>query len=92
MSETWLLNERFTYPSAKLQVSTNFDSNNEQFVKFEVLISGILKPLTYYKADGNAVMVGSNGTVSNTAYRTIVLSEPASGDFLTWLTANAVKQ
>lgn len=26
------------------------------------------------------------------AYRTIVLDEPATGDFLTWLQKNAVKQ
>lgn len=28
----------------------------------------------------------------NKTYRTIILDEPATGDFLTWLQANAVKQ
>ena len=28
----------------------------------------------------------------NEAYRTITLAEPATGDLLTWLQANAVKQ
>lgn len=32
------------------------------------------------------------GNWTDQAYRTIVLDEPATGDFLTWLEANAVKQ
>ena len=31
-------------------------------------------------------------TWTNEAYRTIILDEPATGDFLTWLQKNAVKQ
>lgn len=39
--------------------------------------------------------VGSNILTTywiNEAYRTITLAEPATGDLLTWLQSNAVKQ
>lgn len=38
-----------------------------------------------------SALYGGNGWV-NSAYRTITLNEPATGDLLTWLQTNATKQ
>lgn len=93
-SETWVLNETFTYPSSSVDSTINFTSNNEQFVRFFLQPSGIIKPLTYYRADGTSVTVGSGGHIpsDHSAYRTITFETAPTGDLLTWLQANGVKQ
>lgn len=52
----------------------------------------------YKKSSDNSVYVanqegkGNKITWTNSAYRTITLEQPATGDLLTWLQSNAVKQ
>lgn len=55
--------------------------------------------IRYKKNDNKYTEVWSSGMTSgsstgwkNEAYRTIVLDKPATGDFLTWLQKNAVRQ
>lgn len=48
----------------------------------------------YYNENGvtEAWGGGMPGNWTNSAYRTITLEQPATGDLLTWLQKNAVKQ
>ena len=85
--ETWLLNEGVT--PTTMSVIIPFVSNGNTFSSIDMIGD---KPSRYaIQYDITLVFEGLGGW-SNTAYRTIVLSEPASGGFLKWLTANAVKQ
>lgn len=60
-----------------MPMSINYKKNNNEYT--EVWRSGML---------GGGSFTGWK----DEAYRTIVLDEPATGDFLTWLQKNAIKQ
>lgn len=50
--------------------------------------------LTYHSITGNSIVVASGDiprVLFNSIYRQITLAEPATGDLLTWLEANAVR-
>lgn len=89
MAETWLLNDNITLPGSKGTTYTfAFISNSESF-------TGILNnepELMYTSSGGSTSVYSTRGGWMNDAYKTIVLSENASGDALTWLTANGAKQ
>nr|DAI55031.1 MAG TPA: hypothetical protein [Caudoviricetes sp.] len=93
-SETWLLNET---------VSTNINSFVFDFVSNNTNFKGIIA----YDADTDYTLsylvttdfsqpqtevYDENGVWKNQAFRTIILTEPATGDLLTWLQANGTKQ
>lgn len=96
-----------TLPSGDSQGFTTFYikfiSNNTSFVKIQtwnkVLGSTHIKNV-YYQDDNDSstagdVTVYTSGegwATSGSVYRTIQLLEPATGDLLTWLRANATKQ
>lgn len=100
MAETWVLNETiYEAGSDDLRFYAGFQCNGERFDEFNAFINSPPFPPSYdilianheqnYKTiysyyDGSAWWLDE-------AYRTIVLDEPASGDFLTWLEANAEK-
>lgn len=53
--------------------------------------------ICYYNKDKELQVWSSSHALDSSgwidqAYRTITLAEPATGEFLTWLQANAVKQ
>lgn len=88
--ETWVLNEYIDpLDHGEVTYSTDFTSNNNHFNSISCTdsIVGVL----YY----NDTLVFGGRPVAiwkDQAYRKITFSAPPSGDFLTWLEANAVKQ
>lgn len=96
MNETWLLNEQQADTSKSIYATftVDFTSNGQAFDRLSQDTSGTgIKAGSFiYYTSGKVVTTAYDSGWTNTAYRTIVLSEPASGEFLKWLTANAVKQ
>lgn len=90
-SETWYFNETITEPSDSF--SFNFTSNDKTFRAIIQMSSRFFNYLLYVDATGagmTAYDLDSN-TWSDSGYRTIVLEEPATGNLLTFLEANATK-
>lgn len=92
MSETWVWNDNPSW-TGNGTFNVSFVSKNMSYTKFIYGASGIddMEKSLYY----NDVNVLSDHTARHwidEAYRTIVLDEPATGDLLTFLQANAVKQ
>lgn len=98
--ETWVINNYFT-DLATITESVNFISNGTNFTSITIKIAPVGE--SYIKYDNTIVcnlQVGKNpdGTYginpiwTNSSYCTITLASPATGDLLTWLQANAVKQ
>lgn len=96
-TETWYLNNSITILDSP--VSINFVSNSTNFTTISFTRKG---PSMYIKYDDTTVGevelltdIGDNKhytSWTNEAYRTITLASPATGDLLTWLQKNAVKQ
>ena len=85
--ETWVLNGMpNVIPSFSYDVT--FESNGTTYSKISASGSGPMAALYY---DDTSVYSGMNGWTS-VAYQTITFATPPSGDLLTWLQANAVKQ
>lgn len=99
--ETWVINNSYSSLADFTASSLNFISNGKNFTSITIKITPVGS--TYIKYDDIKVnnittdYVGE-GTVSaisswiDQAYRTITLSTPATGELLTWLQSNAVKQ
>lgn len=86
-SETWVLNENFNIIEISDQVfSCSFKSNNASYSSLTVS-SG----KTVLKYDNTGIYTVRGGW-TNEVYRKITFSTPPTGDLLTWLEANAVKQ
>ena len=100
--ETWYLNEYVSGPKASYEV--DFVSGRQKFFRFtvgeefSVDDSNVTTSHTLYfegrEDDGSTfrIIVTSNAGWISTTFRTITLSTPATGKFLIWLQANAVKQ
>ena len=93
--ETWYFNNMIVIPNGILYV--NFTSNGTKYKKmYELKIANIIHRLHYERANVGATKVDmaydyETDTWYNEAYRTIVLDEPATGDVLAVLEANATK-
>ena len=91
-SETWVLNKATEFPLA-MQFAVNFNSNGKSFTSISAgnggLFYGTTTAAQAMPAPG-AVLVISSWYAE--AYRTLVFDEAPTGDLLTWLTANGVKQ
>ena len=91
-SETWVLNKATEFPLA-MQFAVNFNSNGKSFTSISAgnagLFYGTTKAAQAMPAPG-AVLVTSSWYTE--AYRKLVFDEAPTGDLLTWLTANGVKQ
>ena len=89
--ETWYFNDTISSCSEVKQV--NFTSNGVAYTFFVELNSFRTDYLQYRQ--GNSVSTNvydyKTSTWLNEAYRTIVLDEPATGDVLAFLEANATK-
>lgn len=88
--ETWVLNEYIDpLDHGEVTYSTDFTSNNNHFnsIRYTDSAVGVL----YYN---DILVFGGRPAViwKDQAYRKITFSVPPSGDLLTWLEANAVKQ
>ena len=99
-TETWLLNEIPQWIGiSSRDFSIQFTSNNQSFTLFRFNRSGV----NQYDLQYNDVVV-NGGTWNNSlnrpnwtgwtneAYRTITFANAPTGDLLTWLQANGVKQ
>lgn len=92
--ETWVLNESLIDTTSEMGfiVSIGFTSNNETFTSISLLLragrEGV--QLEYGSTTAYNSIIGSGWT--NQAYRTINFATPPTGDLLTWLQANGVKQ
>lgn len=99
-NETWVLNESLNL--INLSVSINFVSHNMSFIKFEVFNgqrsitrAGDISAagLNYYTTSQNRVTIDPSLTSWKTnPYRKVTFATAPTGDLLTWLQSNAVKQ
>ena len=81
--KTWYFNEELKSGNATYTIS--FTSNSTRYSKLKISPFARNR-LTY----DNTLVYGKNGWI-NQAYRTIVLDEPATGNVLAFLEANATK-
>lgn len=96
--ETWYFNETVSYPG-KIDVLSGITTNGTHYQWFKVWSSFYLGkpaitcyPNEYPETDGsNHIYAQKDGGWKNAAYRTIILDEPATGDLLAFLEANATK-
>lgn len=94
-SETWVLNNKAD--DTVVSFDCNFTSNGEGFSGLSVAqMFGDLRRLVYGSKDVAVIDYIQGGTNVWTweadAYRKLIFSTPPTGDLLTWLTANGVKQ
>ncbi len=99
--ETWVINDTYSSDADFTASSLNFISNGENFTSITIRIAPVGS--TYIKYNNTTVnniyvSVSDVGSIAgraswiNSAYRTVTFLEPPTGDLLTWLQANAVKQ
>lgn len=97
-TETWVINSNYS-SVASISANVKFKSNNISYNSISIQIAPVGN--SYIKYDNTTACniiankvsnFAAEATWTNEAYRTIVLDEPATGDFLTWLQKNAVKQ
>lgn len=98
--ETWVINDTYSSASEFTVSSLNFISNGKNFTSITIQIAPVGSAyIKYNNTIVNNIMVNIlntsiRGTASwiNSTYRTITFLEPPTGDLLTWLQANAIKQ
>ena len=93
VTETWVINETLPTPDSYFSFSINFVSNNHSYTA--IIGDSDVTSYAYGKPSsegGGAQTVYSVIGWIDSAYRTITLEQPATGDLLTWLQRNAVKQ
>lgn len=88
-TETWVLNEVLLNLTEQI-FNVNFTSNGQSYAKLFIYIPDPSQQIIMY-GETSVYMSDLDGW-TNEAYRTIVLDSPATGDLLTWLTADGVKQ
>lgn len=88
MSETWVWNENPNFDIDQTFENISFISNNTSYTSINIHVYPLNK--MYY--DNTRVYDLDGYTWTNEAYRTITFEEPPTGDLLTLLQANAVKQ
>ena len=89
--ETWYFND--TIDTCMQSKIVNFKSNGVAYVLFVEMSDKFRDYLCYYEANYDNIFVYNyeTSTWQNEAYRTIVLDEPATGEVLEFLEANATK-
>ena len=89
--ETWYFND--TIDACRGAKHVNFKSNGVAYVTFMEISNKFYNNLCYYQDGGNNIAAYNYKTSTwyNEAYRTIVLDEPATGNVLAFLEANATK-
>ena len=91
--KTWYFNDTIGYPDTDT-LNVNFTSNGVLFRGMKIYYSSIRDELRYILSDGTVVPIYDYESSAwiFVEFRTIVLNEPATGDVLAFLEANAVKQ
>lgn len=96
--ETWIINDFSSSPTAAIIDNIEFTSNSKIFTKITISRESKLVSYLLYDLEKVASILYETETKNwstswtNSAYRTITFTSPATGDLLTWLQANAVKQ
>ena len=90
--ETWYFNDTIGYPDTDT-LNVNFTSNGVAFIRMELMTSFNVDRLVYIQSDGNTALVYTYrfSSWADAGFRTIVLDDPATGDVLAFLEANATK-
>ena len=88
MSETWVWNEQLNFDGNYSFDNISFTSNDKSYTRIKIFTSALMK--MFY--DDDTVYNLEVNTWENEAYRTITFSNAPTGDLLTLLQANAVKQ
>lgn len=92
--KTWYFNDTIGYPNHNA-LNVNFTSNGIEYTRMhEIKIGSFSHQMQYENVNTgltNVVYNYKKSKWSNEAYRTIVLDEPATGDLLAFLEANATK-
>lgn len=88
-NETWYFNE--TIDSDSESFTVNFTSNETSFIGLEYHNERFSRYLKYLIADGSSIPPFLMSQWMDQSYRTIILEEPATGNLLTFLEANATK-
>lgn len=94
--ETWVLNSTIDV-TAKFSYNVDFKSNGEDYEIFAIGGMGSISDEIYYNLiyGSKKVLPSDLGGIfdsTTSAYRKITFTTPPTGDLLTWLEANAVKQ
>ena len=87
-TETWLLNEQID-AMVKVYFEANFTSNNQLFTELSMSMGSLDYKNTETDTSENVFNIES---WTDEAYRTIVFDEATTGELLSWLQANGVKQ
>lgn len=87
--ETWLLNDTLVLGAKSWEYNINFTSNGNSYSKFNYYF---LNPLESYLRYDTTNVYDTNTLWTNEAYRTVTFETAPTGDLLTWLQANGVKQ
>ena len=95
--ETWLLNSTIAAPSNSIDENINFlcVDTSQNFIRILVESEGKGVHLEYFAQGDSSTLgtsVSSGGTEVATKYRTLTFETAPTGDLLTWLQANGVKQ
>ena len=93
--KTWYFNKTIGSIGSLEIVNANFTSNGTEYTRMhEIKFGNFAHQMQYENVNTEATRTVYNykkSTWSNEAYRTIVLDEPATGDVLAFLEANATK-
>ena len=95
--ETWLLNSTIAAPSNSIDENINFlcVDTSQNFIRILVESEGKGVHLEYFAQGDSSTLgtsVSSGGTEVATKYRMLTFETAPTGDLLTWLQANGVKQ
>lgn len=95
--ETWVIKEQCELYPNDFTTQINFTSNALSFTKITVAVG-----IYYYENNEQSIrdaltvceysILEEKGIWTDQAYRTVTFDEPPTGELLTWLQANAVKQ
>lgn len=85
--ETWVMNETITKNTNLGTQTISFTSNSESYTK--MVFGSFNRQLLSY---GSKVVYSSSGGWNIPHYRKLTFATPPTGELLTWLQANAVKQ
>lgn len=88
--ETWVLNDfNGNLTASAIDVSISFVSNQNSYNRFRCVKTDPINSGIYY--DDTQIWNSTNDYISE-AYRTIIFNTAPTGELLTWLQANGVKQ
>lgn len=87
--ETWVLNSSLSFGIKSWSYNINFTSNGNSYSNFSY---NFTSPIASYLVYGTTNVYDTNTLWTSEAYRTITFSTAPTGDLLTWLQANGVKQ